>query len=587
VTGAVDRKGRRAGPVEGRADQPAPRRAGRAGPAEGAANGRARGGAGRGRAVTAVLALLLLAAPVAARAERERPHRGPVERVGRLVEEWRFEEAQAEVDRLLASAPGEAATVYLDALVRFNAGDYDGAAARLDELGKRGGHGPGTSEIKELADRVERTRAATRGFVEARSPDGHFIIRHQPGRDALLVPYALAALEAARQAIGLSDFAAGAQLEAPVRVEIYPEVADLARVSTLTEKEIETSGTIALCKYNRLMIASPRALVHGYPWLDTLAHEFTHLVVTRVSRNTVPIWLHEGLAKYEQRRWRLASIADAPLSPSEEHLLAAALGKGRRLITFEEMSPSMAKLPSQDETALAFAEVYSVIEYLVARKGWDGVRGLLAGLRDGLSDAQAVAQVVGQPFDEFQRGWRGWLRGRKLRLRPGLVPTALKFAHAGKPGRPAARDDDDAQEVVEDRARKLVRLGGLLRDKGRTAAAAVEYARALELVGPGHVVVANRLARTLLTLGDLDGAIAAATPAFTLYPDSGGAAAVLGEAWSKKGDAEKAIRYLEAALGLNPFDPAPHCALAPLYDATHDARAAQERAACAALARAP
>jgi len=215
-------------------------RAGRAGPAAGRADGRAPRRAGPGRAVASLLALLLLAAPAAAHADRERPHRGPVERVSRLVEEWRFEEAQAEVDRLLASAPGEAATVYLDALVRFNAGDYDGAAARLDELGKRGGHGPGTSEIKELADRVERTRAATRGFVEARSPDGHFIIRHQPGRDALLVPYALAALEAARQAIGLSDFAAGAQLEAPVRVEIYPEVADLARVSTLTEKEIET-----------------------------------------------------------------------------------------------------------------------------------------------------------------------------------------------------------------------------------------------------------------------------------------------------------------------------------------------------------
>src|SRR5439155_1682145 len=83
---------------------------------------------------------------------------------------------------------------------------------------------------------------------------------------------------------------------------LYGEVADLAKVSTLTLKEIETSGTIALCKFNRLMIVSPRALVRGYPWLDTLAHEFTHFVVSRASHNTVPIWFHEGLAKFEEQR---------------------------------------------------------------------------------------------------------------------------------------------------------------------------------------------------------------------------------------------------------------------------------------------
>jgi tetratricopeptide (TPR) repeat protein len=536
-------------------------------------------------AASLLAAVVLLAAAGTAEADPDRPRRGPVERVGRLIEEWRFEEAQAEVERLLATAPGEPSTLYLDAVARYHRGDYDGAAARLDELGKRGGRGLG-GDVKGLADLVASTRAATRGFVEVRSSDGHFIVRHQPGRDELLVPYALEALAAARREIGLGDFGAGALLDGPVLVEIYPQVTDLARVSTLTQKEIETSGTIAICKFNRLMIASPRALVHGYPWLDTLAHEFTHLVVTRVSRNTVPIWLHEGLAKYEERRWRLARIADAPLSPSMEHLLAAALGKGRRLITFEEMSPSMAKLPSQEDTALAFAEVYTVIEYLLSRRGWDGVRALLTGLREGHADGEAMSAVVGQPFDEFQRGWRSWLRARKLRVHPGLVPTALKFARAGAARRPDGRDDDEAQEVAEERARKLVRLGGLLREKGRTAAAAVEYERALELVGPGHVVVANRLARALLSLGDLDGAIAAATPAFILYPDSGGAAAVLGEAWSRKGDADRAAGYLEAALSRNPFDPAPHCALAPIYEARHDARAAREHGACAALQRA-
>ena len=46
------------------------------------------------------------------------------------------------------------------------------------------------------------------------------------------------------------------------------------------------------------MISSRRALVRGYPWnwitADARVH---HYIVSRVSHNTVPIWLHEGLAR--------------------------------------------------------------------------------------------------------------------------------------------------------------------------------------------------------------------------------------------------------------------------------------------------
>ena len=45
-------------------------------------------------------------------------------------------------------------------------------------------------------------------------------------------------------------------------------------------------------------------LTTGYDWLDTVSHEYVHLVVSRKSRNTVPIWMHEGLAKYLESRWR-------------------------------------------------------------------------------------------------------------------------------------------------------------------------------------------------------------------------------------------------------------------------------------------
>src|SRR5256885_17065872 len=87
-------------------------------------------------------------------------------------------------------------------------------------------------------------------------------------------------------------------------VEVYESAQALARVSPLTVAEIKASGTIALCKYNRLMITTPRALIRGYPWIDTLSHEFVHYLVTKKGRGNVPIWLQEGLAKFLETRWR-------------------------------------------------------------------------------------------------------------------------------------------------------------------------------------------------------------------------------------------------------------------------------------------
>ena len=130
-----------------------------------------------------------------------------------------------------------------------------------------------------------------------------------------------------------------------IAVEIYPDARGLARATGLTIRQIETSGTIAVCKYHRLMIISPLAAANGYSWADTLAHEFIHLVISKKSRNTVPIWLHEGIAKYYESSWR--TKPGQALSASSEKLLEKAVRDGG-LITFEQMHPSMAKLPRKN-----------------------------------------------------------------------------------------------------------------------------------------------------------------------------------------------------------------------------------------------
>ncbi len=55
---------------------------------------------------------------------------------------------------------------------------------------------------------------------------------------------------------------------------------------------------MGICKFNKLMIISPRALSFGYRWLDSLSHEYLHYAIVALSNNQAPIWLHEGMARF-------------------------------------------------------------------------------------------------------------------------------------------------------------------------------------------------------------------------------------------------------------------------------------------------
>ena len=81
-----------------------------------------------------------------------------------------------------------------------------------------------------------------------------------------------------------------------ILIEFYPNRESLSRISPLTVNDIATSGTVALCKYNRIMMISPGSLIRGYNWMDTLSHEYTHYILTKKSRNNLPLWMHEGIA---------------------------------------------------------------------------------------------------------------------------------------------------------------------------------------------------------------------------------------------------------------------------------------------------
>jgi tetratricopeptide (TPR) repeat protein len=510
------------------------------------------------------LPLLLVLAASTAEARHDRTVAGDVIKAARFLQSARLDDARGVLTDLQKRAPDTVEVKWLEAELDFQTGDYAGAVKALDKVSDDSVEGM-AGQTKKLA---QQSLAVTENFVDQKSPTGHFIIRYAPGHDAAIAELAGEVLDSAWESVG-DDL--GLKPADPIRVELLGSPADLAKLSPLTESEIETTGTIALSKYNKLMVVSPRATLFGYPWMDTLAHEYTHLVVARITHDSCPVWLQEGLARFEQTRWRRPP--ELALSSTEQALLSAGLRKGR-LITFDEMHPSMAKLPSQEAAALAYAEVYTLVAWMQTKIGFKGLQGVLAAQRDGKTARRAVAEAMNLTWPNVEKEWRTHLKVGDGKARAG---KPIKFGKGG------TDSENLGLEGVSPRAKKHARLGGMLRARGMLDAAAVEYEKALAAAGTPEPLVAGKLARTLVELGRYDRAIELATPLVAADDRDAVAAVTLGIARSARHEWPEATAAYEQALRVSPFDPQTRCGLAEAYARINDPRASRERTACDTL----
>ena len=205
-------------------------------------------------------------------------------RVHQLLNQWRTAEAAREAEALLATLPDLPAIQEAAARVKFFQGRYEDA---LDLLRRARAAAKRDSPLLPL---IQATHDETKNHVAY--PGRHFTVHVPPGPDQVLADYLLEALE---EALARHGPRFGVTVKEPIRVEVYPSLESFARVSTLSLEAIKTSGTIALCKFDRLMLVSPRVTLRGYDWLDTASHELIHLLISRRSHNTArPSWSQTG-----------------------------------------------------------------------------------------------------------------------------------------------------------------------------------------------------------------------------------------------------------------------------------------------------
>lgn len=376
-----------------------------------------------------------------------------------------YEEARG----VLASADPEETGVAIErARLAIYELDCDGAVAILGrpELQKPSAG----EELADIARGCQRVTAAL--AVDSDSKRG-IEVRWQDEHDRALAPLLFDTVASARDTL-TRDL--GVDWPRPTRIVVVRDLLSLSAMTGLPYKSAQTTGTVAVAKWGRVTLLSPRASRHGYSWRDTVAHELAHLAVTRASRDRAPLWLQEGVAKREEVRWRAPGPFDdnPPADAIVEHGRQRGLG-----LPLDKLGPSIAMLPSADAATVAFAEVTSFVRFYVRTLGDQALSKLFAELKDGKETDDALVAASGTNLKGWDTRWRA-----QLALEPG-EPAPTLFG--------LDRDRHEMEKWGERRDRS--RLAELLLVRGHANEALAELDRLGDAMGAR--LAANPSARWL------------------------------------------------------------------------------------------
>lgn len=351
---------------------------------------------------------------------------GPLD-VGAKVRELTLgldlDDARKALEIAAKAAPSSPELAYERARLAVYDGDCDGAVAILSqpEMQRAAAAVEAVGALTEVAAGCARVTAAT--SVDKDAARG-IEIHYQDDEDRVLTPLLVETIDRARTSL-TRDL--GVTWPALTRFVVVRDLLALSAMTGLPYDSARTTGTVGVAKWGRVTLLSPRASHHGYAWRDTVAHELTHMAITRATLDRAPLWLQEGLAKREEIRWRPPGPFDD--RPSPEALVARGI-ELKLDLPLDKLGPSIAMLPTADAALVAFAEVTSFVRHLAESGPPNAIPKLLAELRDGKTPDEALTAAAGGDLKKWDATWRTWLATRPRETVPagfglGAVPPNL------------------------------------------------------------------------------------------------------------------------------------------------------------------
>lgn len=396
------------------------------------------------------------------------------------------------------------------------------------------------------------------GFRETRSRRFQFLI--DDGEADLLSIYAL---DLAEEAFDAMSNRYGYSPPTPIRIEVYSRHRDFS-VRTVG---LAGLGALGVSFGSVLAMDSPGARSQGrFNWGSTMWHEISHAFTLGYTDHNVPRWLSEGLAVLDERHARAGWGSD--VSPD----FLAAFRDGQ-LPSLERFNYGFVRprYPRQVQHSYFLASL--LCELIEEEEGFDAIRGMLDGYREGLDTEAVFDRVFGASLEAFDERLEQFVERR--------FATALSALGSAEPDA-AARDPrsfagqlrrgadlyragraDEAIPYLE-RARELfpeyagpdapgLVLARIHRDAGRTERAAAEL-RAYTGLNENHYEAHIELAELEDALGDPRASAAALRRAAWIDPYDPALHERLADLSERTGDLAGAVRARKALLALDPVD---------------------------------
>ena len=204
----------------------------------------------------------------------------------------------------------------------------------------------------------------------------------------------------------------GAYVEKPVKIYIYANTRDLQGAMIYPQ---EWTGGVAFTRHGIIAIGmAPDNLNWGK---RTIAHELAHLIIGQMTLNpynNLPAWLDEGLAMY----------AEGELTPEFTSYLNKAIAENSLISVRSLSSPFSAYA---EEALLAYAQSYSLVEFLISKYGQGKMFGLLNTFGQGSSYDTALEKVCGFDSEGLDTLWRDYIT-------TSLLPAKEKETHPALTG---------------------------------------------------------------------------------------------------------------------------------------------------------
>ena len=307
----------------------------------------------------------------------------------------RYEKAIEYLEAYLEKKPKDFSCLYLAAFAKFELHEYDAVIEYAESALENCKDSQAKKALEDLIRKAKEAAASTSGSVSEENQK--FVITFAGNSREDLGDFAFDSLDDIYY-----DVTSLLNCDPDVKVNV---------VFFLTEDYYNENKDWSAASALGLQVRVP--LVTGYKSEEyvkgVLAHEFTHTIINIKTHNRAPLWVHEGLAQYQQFRTEFGG--EENLRPDYVSIYENDF-KGNDFFIPLDKIPAYMGSNDRKDIARAYIASWLAIRCMGDLYSESSFDTLLTSIGKGNDIRQAVEEATGQDYDGFQDELKQWIKNQ-------------------------------------------------------------------------------------------------------------------------------------------------------------------------------